>query len=91
MPIPKNINREHIFQAIIKIEKEGIPNNQNLQKWALNYDGKNYPVKLIISWSNIFANKEVLDINPNNFQSQSAKSYLEKLGFNVVEVAPLSL
>lgn len=31
MPIPDNIKREHIFQAMLRIQKEGIPKKGRLE------------------------------------------------------------
>jgi hypothetical protein len=86
MPIPPNINREHILQAIIKIHKEGVPKGRELHKWAVNYEGEIYPCKLLISWANIYANGEELDHSPSNFQTYMAQNYLENLGFQIVEI-----
>jgi hypothetical protein len=86
MPIPENINREHIIQAIQEIHREGIPPRQQPRQWAVLYEGEIYPCKLLISWANIFANGEVLDINPNNFNTYMARDYLEKKGFNILDL-----
>lgn len=86
MPIPANIRREHIFQAMLKIKKDGVPAGRGARQWALNYEGDIYPCKLLISWSNIYANGEELDPNPNNFQTYMAQNYLTDLGFNIVQV-----
>ncbi|QJD80296.1 hypothetical protein [Spirosoma rhododendri] len=86
MPIPANIHREHIFQAMLKIKREGIPAGRGPRQWALNYEGDIYPCKLLISWSNIYANGEELDPNPNNFQTYMAQNHLTNLGFDVVQL-----
>jgi len=81
MPIPKNINRENIFQAMLKIHREGVPPERQSHKWAVQYEGEIYPCKLLISWANIYANGVELDPNPSNFQTTMAKDYLTNLGF----------
>jgi hypothetical protein len=86
MPIPQNIQREHVFQAMLKIQWEGIPPRRGLREYAVNYENQLFPVKLIISWANIFANGEELDSDASNFNSLRAKKYLEDLGFNVVDL-----
>jgi hypothetical protein len=86
MPIPNNILREHVFQAMLKIKREGIPNRRNPRQWALLYENEIYPCKLLISWSNIYANGVELDPNPNNFQAHMANDYLLNLGFDIIEI-----
>jgi len=86
MPIPNNIQREHIFQAIIRIHINGVPVGRQGRNWALEYDGNLYPCKLLITWGNIFANGVELDPNPNNFQSNMAIEYLINLGFQIVPI-----
>jgi len=88
MPIPDNIKREHVFQAIIKIDREGIPTKRKAIYYNLLYAGKEYPCKLIISWANIFINNEELDPDPNNFTTYHAQDYLEKLGFTIINFKP---
>ena len=86
MPIPINIFREHVFQAMLKTKREGIPKRHNLRKWGLQYENEIYPCKLLISWGNFYANGEELDYNPNNFQAQMANKYLANLGFEIIEL-----
>jgi len=61
MPIPDNITKSHLLQAIEKIDKEGIPNDGDSQYYNVLYDGKNYPPKLIVAYANLFANGEILN------------------------------
>ena len=61
MGIPKNITKANLLAAISKIDKEGIPKDANSQYYDVVYSGKNYPPKLVVSFSNLFANGEVLD------------------------------
>ncbi|MEY4811350.1 MAG: hypothetical protein RLZZ462_223 [Bacteroidota bacterium] len=86
MPIPNNINRENIFQAMLKIHREGVPPGRPPRQWAVQYEGEIYPCKLLISWANIYANGVELDPNPNNFQTYMAQDYLTNLGFNIIAV-----
>lgn len=83
MSIPPNIKREHILQAI---EEYNIPPNRGFRKYAVLYRDKHYACKYLISLGNKFANGEMLNPNPNNFQSLMAIKYLEGLGFKVVTV-----
>jgi hypothetical protein len=86
MPIPNNINREHIFQAILKLKKEGVPPKRGAREWALHYEGDDYPCKLLISWGNLYANGVELNPDPNNFTTYTAQDYLKSLGFEIVAV-----
>lgn len=83
MSIPRNIKRENILKAIEKIDIEGTPNNATSKFYDLVHNGKSYPPKLVISYANIFANKEELD--RNSFVTDPAFKLLEKEGFEIVE------
>lgn len=61
MDIPNNITKEHLEKAIIKIDKEGVPQNGDSHYYDAQFNGKLYPPKLIVSYANLFANGEVLD------------------------------
>ena len=86
MPIPNNIKREHIFQAMLKIEREGIPPRRGAREWAINYEGTIYPCKLLISWGNLYANGVELDPNPSNFTTYDAQEYLIQKQFNTIQI-----
>jgi len=86
MPIPENIYREHIFQAMLKIKRDGIPNRRAAREWALRYENENYPCKLLISWGNLYANGNELNPNPRNFQTYMAQEYLQELGFDIIAI-----
>jgi len=61
MSLPENITKEHLIQAIAKIDNEGVPNDGASQYYDLVYKGNKYPPKLIVSYANIFANGIELD------------------------------
>lgn len=87
MAIPNNITNEHVLRAINEINNlSAIPNRRNFRIWALQYNNKLYPCKLIISYSNFFANGFELNPNPSIFTTVSARKYLEKLGYKIVQV-----
>lgn len=86
MAIPTNITREHIFRAMLRIVRESIPPRRDMREWALDYEGERYPVKLLISWANVYPNGEELDPDPNNFTTYMARDYLEALEFEVLEL-----
>jgi len=61
MDIPNNITKDHLLQAISKIDKEGIPKDADSRFYDVIYGGKKYPPKLVVAYSNIFANEKELD------------------------------
>ena len=63
MGIPKNITKQHLLEAISKIDNDGIPKNGDSQYFDVIYNGKKYPPKLIVSYANIFANGSALNRN----------------------------
>ena len=86
MPIPNNIEREHIFQAMIKINRDGVPPRRGEREWGVAYEGEIYPCKLLISWGNLYANGVELDPNPNNFTTYHAQDYLKSKLFTVIDI-----
>lgn len=81
MPIPQNITAQHINSAFQYILQNGVPDNHAAFVYFVAYRNILFPVKYVISVANRFANGEELDYSPNNFQSQSASTYLRNLGF----------
>jgi hypothetical protein len=86
MPIPYNIEREHIFQGMLKIHRDGVPAWAGPRRYALADEGIIYPCKLVIAWANIFANDEELDRDPNNFNTYAAQAYLISKGFTIINI-----
>ncbi|WP_445712101.1 hypothetical protein [Flavobacterium sp.] len=83
MAIPKNITKEHILKAIERIDKEiNFNPNRKERVWALRYNNKLYPCKLVISYANFYPNKEDLDSSPTIFTTYMALQYLKNKGFN---------
>lgn len=84
MSIPKNITKEHIINAISKIDKEGIPQDGDSQYYDVLYNERKYPPKLVVSYANIFANGE--ELNRNSFeggQNTPCFRLLEENGFKI--------
>ena len=54
--IPKNIRKEHIIKAIEEIKKSGIPKGRHSRKFLLEFEGKFYQPKCVISLANKYAN-----------------------------------
>lgn len=85
MPIPQNITRAQILEVINQINQgRQIPNRRNARKVALRINGRNYPVKILISWGCEIATGQELEYNL--FVTQEATVYLTNLGFDVIEI-----
>ena len=84
MSLPENITKEHLIQAIAKIENEGVPNDGASQYYDLVYKGNKYPPKLIVSYANIFANR--IELDKNTFKGGLGTpcfKLLEREGFTI--------
>lgn len=85
MPIPKNITRAQILEVINQINQgREIPKRRNAKKVALRINGRDYPVKILISWGYEIATGQEFEYNL--FVTQEATAYLRNLGFDVVEI-----
>jgi len=80
--IPSNIKKEHILKAIEYIDKNGVPPGRGSTVFVLEYDGKRYPPKYVISIANKYANGEELD--GQKFISHEANRVLSRLDFKIV-------
>ena len=84
--IPKNIKREHVIKAIEEIKRNGILKGRDSRKFLLEFNGKYYPPKYVISLANKYANGETLD--PARFSGgKETNKFLRNLGFNVAELS----
>jgi len=80
--IPQNISRKHILKAIQDIEKLGFPTSRTSKKFVLEYEGKFYPPKYLISLANKHANGK--KIRPTAFNGGTeSNEFLRHLGFKV--------
>lgn len=83
MTIPKNINREHVFKAIQRIDREGVLERRESTRFNLFFKGKYYPPKYIISLANIYSNGE--EYSPSMFSGgDETNRFLKGLGFSIV-------
>ena len=81
--IPPNIKRDHIIMAIEEIDKYGVPPRRNSRDYFLEYNGKLYPPKYVISLANKYANG--YELSPSEFTGgKETNDYLKGLGFNIV-------
>jgi hypothetical protein len=81
--IPGSIKREHVLRAIDEIKRSGVPEGRGWRKFYLEYEGKRFPQKYIISLANKYANGLELDSSEFSGGNES-NSFLRNLGFNVV-------
>jgi hypothetical protein len=85
MPIPQNITRAQILLVINQINQgRHIPARRNARKVALRSSGRNYPVKILISWGYEIVTGQELEYHL--FVNQEATLYLRNLGFDIVEI-----
>ena len=82
--IPKNIEKEHVIQAIEEIKRSGVPPRKKSRKYYVAYENESFPVKYVISLANKYANGKILD--PAEFKGGSETNpFLRALGFTLVD------
>jgi 5-methylcytosine-specific restriction protein B len=47
--IPPNIEKMHVIDAMRKIDSDGFPSGRGSKKFLLDFEGKRYPPKYVIS------------------------------------------
>lgn len=83
MAIPLNISKHHILKAIKRIDDDVNFNPKRKERvWALKFNDKLYPCKLVISYANVYPNKQELESNPKVFTTYMAQRFLKSKGFN---------
>lgn len=85
MTIPKNITKEHIIRAIEEIDKNGVPDDRQQQKFILKYNGKDYPPKYTVSLANKYANGEELKASAFSGGNET-KPFLKARGFTIENI-----
>ncbi|WP_017733697.1 MrcB family domain-containing protein [Nafulsella turpanensis] len=84
MSIPANISKDHLLNAIHKIDQEGIPVGGDSRYYDVVFSGSKYPPKLVVSYANIFANGEELDRNSfRGGKDTECFKLLEENGFEI--------
>jgi len=83
--VPNNITKEHLLKAIERIDNEGIEKGSQSSTYDVLFEGKRYPPKLIVSFSNVYANDEEL-IRGEFDSGENTPSFklLEREGFEIV-------
>jgi len=79
---PKKITREHILQAVKKIEDEDIPLIAST-RWLVNIEGKEYPPKEIMRYAHEQMNGEKI-WQPGG--GEATNIYLKNLGFKMTDL-----
>jgi 5-methylcytosine-specific restriction enzyme B len=86
MAIPKNITKDHLLMAIEKIDLDGLPKDGDSKYYDVEFNGRKYPPKLIVSYANLYANGELLDRNSfEGGRDTQCFKLLEANGFSIVE------
>lgn len=80
--IPKNIKRGHVLKAIQYIERHGIPASRKSKKFKLEFNGKYYPPKYVVSLASRFASGRELDTSLFSGGNET-NEFLRKLGFEI--------
>lgn len=83
MSIPENISKSHIESAIDEIKNSKIPPERLSYKYYLVENDVKLPPKYVICIANKYANNH--ELKGNEFNAVQAKSYLKKMGFNIIE------
>ena len=86
MSFPNNIKREHILNALERIDNGDIPKNSDSQYYDLVYKSKSYSPKLVVSFANSYVNG--IDLDRNSFDGGPGKpafKLLEKEGFEIIQ------
>ena len=84
--INKAIKKEHILKAIKKVIEEGVPSNRKSTKFVLEYEGKHYPPKYILSLASKIANNK--ELSPSEFSGgNESNSFLSNLNFKIINTS----
>lgn len=84
MSIPQNITRQHIIQAMKRIDAEDVPRINESRKYDLAYNGRKYPSKYTISLANVLPNKQELPVAVF-FGGNEANNFLIARDFTVCD------
>ncbi len=77
--IPAEITADHVRKALSEIGQSDIPPARQARNWVVNWEQREYPVKYLVS----VASKIALGDEIEGFNSQQARGFLKKLGFEV--------
>ena len=80
--IPQGINREHVLEALARIDRERVPPSRENRSVVLHHQGKGYPPKFVISVACEVATGR--ELPSGEFITTEAERYLLRLGFSVL-------
>lgn len=80
------LKKKHIESAVKKVETFGIPKGRNFRTKALQFNGKPYPTKLVVSWAHEIVNGEEIDTNDSSFTTNVAIKCLTELGYKIIRI-----
>ena len=83
MVLPEEITREHILEALKKLDIGGWPTEHDSTKYALVYNEKEYPPKYVVVTASKVSGKP---ITTNDFSGgDETNNFLSKRGFKIIE------
>jgi len=83
--IPDQIKRQHILDALVEVDRNGVPPNRRATKFELVHDGRKYPPKYVLSVAARHAMGTQLP--PGSFGGGSeANSFLTERGFQIIAI-----
>ena len=85
MVIPNNVTRDHVISALKEIRNQDIPPIYQYRRYALEYEGKRYPPRYLISVANKYANASILE--HSKIGSLDAISLLDNMGFTILDLS----
>lgn len=84
MAMIKNLTEKNIMDALLYIDKNGVPDkNKSTQYELISKEGKKYPPKYVIAVAEHIAYGTDINTNNEEYNSISANNYLRKNGFIV--------
>lgn len=85
MPISNDIEREHIIQAITRIDERGAPRKRVYERYFMDFNSRKYPIKYLISLASAFVGMTNSVLSSNSFNTNEAQAYLKKFDFKIVD------
>lgn len=86
--IPNNIQKEHIIKALEECDISGVPAGRGSRKFMLEYNGKHYHPKYIVSIANKYASGN--ELNSAEFHGGlETNTFLKNIGFAIVDISSI--
>jgi len=80
--IPREIERQHILQALAHIDQHGEPPGRGARRFLLRHEGKSYSPKYVVSRACKFATGKLLP-SEDFSGGQETNGFLKRMGFQV--------